>query len=361
MQKIIGHQAIIERFRKSITRKRLASTFLFVGPASVGKKTFALELAKSLLCESVDNADLGYCNHCESCSLFDSSNHPDFHFVQKPKDKAFLQIEQFIGDRDHRNRAGLCHDISLSPFRGGHKIAVIDDADFFNQESANCLLKTLEEPPPRSILIMVGTSEHKQLSTIRSRSQVIHFRPLNASQISQILKSLDTSDIPLTDEQISQLSDGSLNVIQQVREEGLLEFRDRFLGKLASLNPMNDGFSREVAGFIDQAGREPASRRKRIRQLADFAIQFYSQVARASVDPQVKGPPSLETLVSQTVSKWKPNPETVTDCIERCLDVHLQVAANANQTTLVESWMSDLGKLSRGEEDYSQIKANLAY
>lgn len=361
MKKIIGHQKIIERFQKSINRKRLASTFLFVGPEGVGKKTFALELAKSLLCESNTNSDLDHCGQCEGCRLFDSGNHPDFHYVQKPRDKAFLQIEQFIGDRDHRNRAGLCHDISLSPFRGGHKIAVIDDADFFNQESANCLLKTLEEPPPRSVLIMIGTSDQKQLATIRSRSQVIHFRRLNRNEIAQVLQSLDTSDVSLSNDEISEISAGSLNVIHQIREEGLLEFRELFLAKLASLEPMNSGFSRELAEFIDQAGKEPARRRNRIRQLADFAIQFYSQVARGLIDQEAQVSQSLETPVSKAVSNWKTDPEAVTDCIERCMDIHLQVAANANQTTLIESWMSDLGKLSRGDEIYSQLKVSLAY
>ena len=64
---------------------------------------------------------------------------------------------------------GLCHDIALRPFMGGYKVALIDDADYLNAEGANCLLKTLEEPPPRSVLILIGTSPAKQLPTIRSR------------------------------------------------------------------------------------------------------------------------------------------------------------------------------------------------
>ncbi|MEC9094026.1 MAG: AAA family ATPase, partial [Planctomycetota bacterium] len=227
MKKIIGHQDIARRFENSIRQNRLASTFLFVGPEGVGKKTFALEFAKSLLCETHPNHELNSCGNCEGCQLFDAGNHPDFHFVQKSKNKAFLQIEQFIGDRDHRNRKGLCHDLFLSPFRGGHKIAVIDDTDFFNQESANCLLKLLEEPPDHSILVMIGTSEHKQLDTIRSRSQVIHFQPLSEANVLKILESLDTSTASLSAREIASLSEGSLNVIHQILEEGLLEFRDR--------------------------------------------------------------------------------------------------------------------------------------
>jgi len=65
----------------------------------------------------------------------------------------------FIGPKEKRHRQGLCHDIGLKPFSGNRKVAIIDDADFLNVEGANCLLKTLEEPPANSLLILIGTSE----------------------------------------------------------------------------------------------------------------------------------------------------------------------------------------------------------
>ena len=78
-------------------------------------------------------------------------------------------------------REGLCHDIALKPFRGGRKIAIIDDADYLNQEGANCLLKTLEEPPEKSVIILIGTSQQRQLPTIRSRCQIVRFAPLSTA------------------------------------------------------------------------------------------------------------------------------------------------------------------------------------
>ena len=158
----------------------LASTYLFVGPEGIGKRRFALALAKALLCPNTAADPLEPCGHCESCRLFDAGNHPDLDVVSLPKDKSTLPLDLFIGDKDHRNQDGLCHRISLRPFLGGRKIAIIDDADHFSAESANCLLKTLEEPPPRSLLILIGTSPSRQLPTIRSRSQVVRFRPLSS-------------------------------------------------------------------------------------------------------------------------------------------------------------------------------------
>ncbi|HND51659.1 MAG TPA: AAA family ATPase, partial [Pirellulaceae bacterium] len=165
----MGHDDVFERFQRAVARGRLASTFLFVGPPGIGKKATAIRIAQALLCESNGPDTLNSCGHCEGCTLVASSSHPDLEIIQKPEDKTIIPVSLFIGDDEHRMREGLCHSISLKPFRGGRKVAIIDDADYLNVEGANCLLKTLEEPPPKSVLILIGTSEQKQLPTIRSR------------------------------------------------------------------------------------------------------------------------------------------------------------------------------------------------
>ena len=172
---ILGHRDVLERFRKSVMRGRLASTFLFVGPAGIGKRTFAAKLAQALLCESTADTDLDPCGHCPACQQAAAGTHPDLEIIGKPRDKNFIPIETFIGDREHRRQEGLCHNLGMKPFRGGRKIAIVDDADYLNAEGANSLLKTLEEPPPKSVLILISESEHRQLDTIRSRSQLVRF------------------------------------------------------------------------------------------------------------------------------------------------------------------------------------------
>ena len=84
-------------------------------------------------------------------------------------------------------REGLCYDIALKPYSGRRKVAIIDDADYLNKEGANCLLKTLEEPPPKSLLILIGTSEQRQLPTIRSRCQIVRFQPLPEQDVAELL------------------------------------------------------------------------------------------------------------------------------------------------------------------------------
>ena len=122
---ILGHDAVVEQFRRTLNAGRLASTYLFVGPAGVGKRSFALELAHALLCTETPDAALEACGRCQSCRLFAAGNHPDLDVVGLPKDKSKLPIELFIGDCEHRHQEGLCHRIALKPFLSGRRVAII--------------------------------------------------------------------------------------------------------------------------------------------------------------------------------------------------------------------------------------------
>ena len=86
-------------------------------------------LAQSLLCQAGRNASFDPCGACEDCKLFASGTHPDLLIVEKPEDKQDIPLELFIGDKEHRMREGLCYDIGLKPYRGGRRVAIVDDAD----------------------------------------------------------------------------------------------------------------------------------------------------------------------------------------------------------------------------------------
>ena len=209
-QGIEGHDPVVEQFRRALRRGRLASTFLFIGPAGIGKRALALKLAQGLLCERAREVELAPCGGCSACQQVEARTHPDLLLISKPPEASFIPLRLFIGDDDQRLREGLCHDIALKPFRGGRKIAVIDDADFFNQEGANCLLKTLEEPPPKSVIILIGTSEQKQLPTIRSRSQIVRFQPLSQETVAQLLLTKNFVQEPQAAARLAALSEGSV-------------------------------------------------------------------------------------------------------------------------------------------------------
>ena len=116
---IEGHDSIVARFREALARGRLASTFLFVGPAGIGKRTFALKLAQALLCQDRPASALDPCERCPACVQVAALTHPDLEIVGKPRDKSAIPVETFIGDREHRMQEGLVPSHRPQAVHGG--------------------------------------------------------------------------------------------------------------------------------------------------------------------------------------------------------------------------------------------------
>ena len=341
-QGIEGHDDVVERFRLSLARGRLASTFLFVGPPGVGKRSFAQALAKALLCQTNREAELEPCGACDSCVQVDAGTHPDLIAISKPPDKTEIPVSTFIGDKDERMRVGLCHDIAMRPFMGGRKVAIIDDADALNEEGANSLLKLLEEPPPRSVLILIGTSIDKQLPTIRSRSQIIRFQPLEVETVVRLLQQVHGITDPAEARRLAEFSGGSLERALELADEGLWSFRTQLLAALGRPRLDSVGFAKPLLAFIDEAGKDATPRRRRTKQVIGFATEFYRQLLREASGLPAQGDDELKRAVNHLLQTGPIDHEKIANRAERCLDAVEHVDRNANQATLVEAWLDGL-------------------
>lgn len=341
-----GHDLIFERFRRSVERGRLASTFLFVGPPGVGKRTFALRLAQALLCERVPPNNMAPCGECPSCHQVASGNHPDVDSVSKPADKAYLPLELLIGDAEHRMRAGLCYNIALRPYSGRRKIAIIDDADYLNKEGANCLLKTLEEPPPKSLLILIGTSEQRQLPTIRSRCQIVRFEPLNEADVADLLLFQGLCSDPSVARRAAALSGGSLERATLWCDEGLFEFRGELLTLLSQPEMPAGPAAKRISQFIDEAGKESAAKRQRQRLIVSLAEEFFRACLIAREHGECKSDEQLQTATASAL-RWLAEDAPAAG-LDLCVEAYAHIEANANQATLIEWWLDALSEASRG-------------
>jgi DNA polymerase-3 subunit delta' len=318
---ISGHDEVVERFRRTLASGRLASTYLFVGPSGIGKRRFAVELAHSLLCTEKPDAALEPCERCESCRLFATDNHPDLDIIGLRPDKSELAISQFVGFDDELKQEGLCHRIALKPFFGGRRVAIVDDADHFNQYSANCLLKTLEEPPPQSLLILIGTSPSRQLPTIRSRSQVVRFAPLAPHEVAEILLKTGAMSDRTQALRAAELSQGSVQRATQMVDPTLGEFRELLLRDLRSPVLESVRMARSVQGFIDEAGKEPRLRRDRLRIVIDFAIdEFRTQLRESGEAPT----------------------QAIIAALGVCLSSLEHIDRNANLGIVIQHWCEEL-------------------
>jgi len=169
----VGHETVVELLDNSLKNDRLSHAYLFVGPHQVGKMTLAINLAQALNCENSEKP----CGLCTSCKRILGLKHADVQVIDLGG-KTEISIDQI---RDLERYA------SLKPFEGKSRVFIIDNADFMSSEAANCLLKTLEEPPPFVYMILLSTSEKAMLSTILSRCQKLELRPIAISAIERAL------------------------------------------------------------------------------------------------------------------------------------------------------------------------------
>ncbi len=194
-----------KQYFESLALTRLAHGYLFTGAPGVGKKTFALALAQSLLCETPKAGSLGYCGICPACIRVQSQTHPDL----------YLHVGALkIGDRggatfadEDASARTLVRQLSLHSYAGGRRIFILGDADF-TREAANALLKFFEEPPPGVHLIVTTAAPGKLLATIRSRLIELAFPLLSPAQIARILIG---EQIPDADaERVAAIAQGSV-------------------------------------------------------------------------------------------------------------------------------------------------------
>jgi DNA polymerase III subunit delta' len=321
--RIRGHARQIDAFSRAIRTNRLAHAYLFAGPPGVGKKLFGIELAKALLCESPPKGGFDACDKCASCILVDAGTHPDLAIVGKPIDKHELPIAVM---------RGLCGDLALKPARGGRRIAIVDDADDLNEEAANCFLKTLEEPPAGSMLILIGTDPERQLPTIRSRCQQIVFEPLIADEIAELLQQEGTTD-PALIGRLTRLADGSPGLARELSNPAYWKFRQSFLGELKKQKPDSVGIAKQWAELYEAAGKDSALQRQRAGLILQLMLDAYRQALRE--EPDAFADPIEGQLLADLNRRF--GPDGLLDRIERCLDAEMQIDRRVQLVLLVEA------------------------
>ncbi|HEY2827415.1 MAG TPA: AAA family ATPase [Pirellulales bacterium] len=345
---LLGHDDVVAHYRNALQHGRLASAFLFVGPEGIGKSLFAQQLAQALLCERRDEKLLDPCGACPACVQVLARTNPDFLTVARPAGKSFIPLGLLKGDEpDYPVRNSLLFNLSLRPFGGHRKVAVIDDADFLNQEGANCLLKALEEPPPRSILVLISTSADRQLPTIRSRAQIVRFRPLEESLVAKLLIDKKIVAEPGDAQRLAAFSGGSLTRAAEIADPQLWSFRAGLLNQLASAPLSSTTLAQALLKFVDEAGKEAPLRRARLRLAIGFAAEFFRQLMRRLTGLPIAADAELSAAVERAASAGPWNSESAADAAQRSLEAISHTDRNANQHTLVEAWLDDLLVLSR--------------
>ena len=204
---IEGQSTALEMLQAHLRQGRVASAYLFVGPAGVGKQLTAIELAKAINC-ATGGADACGAEACDSCRRIDRQVHPDIHRMSPEGAAQAIRIETI---REVLGR------IALRPFMARRQVVLIDGADRLTDEAANALLKMLEEPPSQAMFILLAGQTSACLPTVVSRCHVIRFQRLPDRVIEQRLVTEGQSEAQARS--IARLASGSLASAGEIREE----------------------------------------------------------------------------------------------------------------------------------------------
>jgi DNA polymerase-3 subunit delta' len=208
----------------------------------------------------------------------------------------------------------------------------------------------LEEPPPNTVIILIGTAEQRQLPTIRSRCQIVRFAPLHWEEVQQILVQKDLVGPPDMAERLARSSGGSVQSALHLFGDDVLDFRAQWLERLASISVTEEGFIKSLHGFVERAGKEATPKRRRLIEVAAWAAEYFRQtlavLANGGQPPALRESPDQELarLTIAGAKNWTGTLESMAIALDRCLMVESQVMANAHLVTLTESWLLDLNQ-----------------
>lgn len=178
---VIGHRAAVDLLRRSIELGQVGHAYLFAGPEGVGRRTLARTFAQALVCQ----ADLSArpCGRCSACRRATRDIHPDVVSVS-------LELQSANETRESKNTRisietirELRSSLSLRPLEANWRVAILEDVDLFSLAAYDALLKTLEEPPPFVVLLLIATELDSVPETIRSRCRPVTLEPLSRADV----------------------------------------------------------------------------------------------------------------------------------------------------------------------------------
>ncbi|MBI3971625.1 MAG: DNA polymerase III subunit delta' [Chloroflexi bacterium] len=337
----VGNATAVRLLQATLAAGRLAHALLLTGPPQVGKRTLASTLAAALICPRpasvVSNESLGWqgttarfgpCGECLSCRLLSKDTHPDVRLIAPEAGRRGVTIEQV---------RQLEHAAGLRPYEAKRKVFVVRGADAMPDPAANALLKTLEEPPDDTVLVLTASDASQVLPTIASRCREIPLRPVPAAEIEAALVS-----------------------------RGVPQERARLLARLAGGRPgwalaAAAGAAHLAAREAHVAALESLLRRPRVGRLRSAGDFGDAASAKAVLDVWLGW--WRDTLLVQqhcvdlvaNVDRLEPlrhagtqlSPETIWRALVRIQEARQQLDANANVRLALEALLLDLPEVPR--------------
>jgi DNA polymerase-3 subunit delta' len=260
---ILGQDRAQLLLQRALAESRIPHAYLFHGPSGVGKKFTAVQFVKALYCRSAPSFDA--CDVCIICRKIATDNHADV--MRVAPDGHSIKIEQI---------RAIQQRLSYKPYENQHTTVILEDCEFLSPPAANALLKTLEEPRPTALLLLLTGKKEALPLTIVSRCQLVPFRPLPSSYLRTILERQGID--PATAALAASLSEGQLDRLNSTELSQLLAMRQ------SAYNMLQDIFRAQgLASFLQ--ARKLASKREQCEELFRWLALLCRDLTMLTVAP----------------------------------------------------------------------------
>lgn len=325
---VYGHDWAVDFLRKGMQHGRTRQAYLITGVPSVGKSTFAQAFAMALNCTH-DDVMMRPCLECRSCRLIASGNHPDMVYSELDSTTGSLKIETL---------RTVMQRLSLMPYEARTRVAIIGDFDRARGQAQDAILKTLEEPPPYAVMLLLTSSTENTLSTILSRCQAIHLRPVASDEMAHIL----TGRYGATDEQATHLarfSGGRIGwAIDAMQNPDVLEQRG------AALDLLEDALKKNRKGRFDVA-QELSKDKLAVAPLLELWLTYWRDVLLLTENSPVK-PCNIDRRVAIEQLVQRISPEAARAALRATQHMLDLLNTNANLRLALEVMFLDYPRLN---------------
>ena len=329
---LVGHEEAELNLANSFKTGRIPHALLIGGPRGIGKATLAYRFARYVLSKRATDSYFVQTENRDAPLALPSGDDVGVRVSSGTHADLFI-LEKGINPRTGRSRGEitvgearqLYHFLSLTPAESLWRIAVVDAADEMNRNAANAVLKSLEEPPPRTILILVSHAPGRLLPTIRSRCQKITLRPLPLPKFTSVVKSVYSK---LTEADLSilrQLSEGSPGLALSIIELGGIEIYEKLVGILIEAPAIDFESVHELADELTRRGSEKQFNLA-MELLLGWLSRFVISSAQELVTPEIIAGESAARerfLRASRLDNWAKLWENIGNLSHRAEQIHL--------------------------------------
>lgn len=337
---LIGQDAAEKSFLQAWDSGRLAHAWLITGPKGIGKATLAFRIARFVLSGGGGSSGPGLFGDAPPASLKMSPEHPVFRRISSGGHADFKLIERgWSDDKQTKRKSEITVDdvrdvggfMSLTPAEGGWRVVLVDAADEMNRNSANAILKVLEEPPKKALMLLLGHSPGRLLPTIRSRCRRLTLPPLDPDTVVELLRRHHPDMAAAELQGLAALGEGSIGRALALHEQGGMDLYGSMVGLLNGL-PKLPGSA--LHDFAEKIGRQADS----VSLFGELFTGWLAQSARRAAGGRgvevVAGEGDLQRrLVSRIgLERWTALWERISALFDRADAVNLdgkQVILNA--------------------------------